>query len=166
MISDRIKQSLLDFIRSALAGVDYLGKYDAKVVSQSADGTKVDVQPFDPRLSGMKNIALRNGLPETVCKVSPGALVLIGWDGGDPRKPYAVAGWKDATVTTIEVGGASAQFVAQAPKVKAWFDAFNAAVTGWTPVPNDGGAALKTALTTLIGGVPSTDPACQKFKTS
>lgn len=55
-------------------------------------------------------------------------------------------------------------FVALAAKVKAWFDAFNSAVSGWTPVSNDGGAALKSALTTLIGGTPSTDVAASQVK--
>jgi hypothetical protein len=55
-------------------------------------------------------------------------------------------------------------FVALAAKVKAWFDAFNAAVTGWTPVANDGGAALKTALGTLVGGTPTTNVAATQVK--
>jgi hypothetical protein len=67
------------------------------------------------------------------------------------------------TPTGIELGG-NAAAVALASKVKAWFDAFNAAVTGWTPVANDGGAALKAALSTLISGTPSTDPSAQNVK--
>jgi hypothetical protein len=67
--------------------------------------------------------------------------------------------------TTIAIGDESGNdFVALASKVKAWLDAFNAAVTGWTPVANDGGAALKLALTTLIGGTPTTDVAATQAK--
>lgn len=69
------------------------------------------------------------------------------------------------TSSLITLGDeSSAQFVALANKVKAWFDAFNTAVTGWTPVPNDGGAALKTALATLIGGTPTTDVSATQAK--
>lgn len=66
---------------------------------------------------------------------------------------------------TIVIGDeAGSDFIALAAKVKAWFDTFNAAVTGWTPAPNDGGAALKTALGPLIGGSPSTDVAASQAK--
>ena len=53
----------------------------------------------------------------------------------------------------IDAGAAAAQFVAMANKAKTWLDAFVGAVTGWTPVSQDGGAALKAALTTanIIG---------------
>lgn len=64
----------------------------------------------------------------------------------------------------IDAGAAATNFVAMAEKVKAWFDAFNAAVTGWTPVAMDGGAALKTALTTLVGGTPTTNVASTNLK--
>lgn len=68
------------------------------------------------------------------------------------------------SLITLAETSANAQFVALANKVKAWFDAFNTAVTGWTPVPNDGGAALKTALSTLTGGTPTTNVAASKVK--
>lgn len=65
----------------------------------------------------------------------------------------------------IAIGETSGNdFVALAAKVKAWLDAFNAAVTGWTVVPNDGGAALKTALGTLVGGTPTTNVAATQVK--
>lgn len=60
---------------------------------------------------------------------------------------------------------ASAQYVALANKVKAWFDAFNLAVgTTWVVTPNDGGGALKIALQTLTSGTPTTDVAASKVK--
>jgi hypothetical protein len=49
----------------------------------------------------------------------------------------------------FRVGGPGAVFVPQAPKVDANFQALLDAFAAWTPVPNDGGAALKTALATL-----------------
>jgi phage gp45-like len=38
---------------------------------------------------------------------------------------------------------------------KADLDNLKTAINGWTPVPNDGGAALKTALTALFTGPPT-----------
>jgi hypothetical protein len=69
----------------------------------------------------------------------------------------------EITASQVKLGG-GAQFVALANKVTQWFDAFNAAVEGWTPVPNDGGAALKAALATLTSGIPSTDVAAENVK--
>ena len=77
---------------------------------------------------------------------------------GSPLSP-AVA----SDVIELSAGGTT-QFVALANKVKDWLDAFNNAVNDWVPVANDGGAALKTALATLIAGTPSTDVASTKLK--
>jgi hypothetical protein len=60
--------------------------------------------------------------------------------------------------------GGSTEYVALANRVTQWLDAFVQAVNGWTPVANDGGAALKVALTTILGGSPSTDVAAAKVK--
>jgi hypothetical protein len=51
----------------------------------------------------------------------------------------------------VEVGDGSDN-VAMASPVKARFDALAAALNGWVPVPNDGGAALKAALASWLGG--------------
>lgn len=56
----------------------------------------------------------------------------------------------------LRVGSAGAPFVAGADKVDAQLDALKSAINGWTPAPNDGGAALKTALTTLFATWPAT----------
>jgi hypothetical protein len=56
---------------------------------------------------------------------------------------------------TNNLGAASgAAFVALASLVTAQLNALKAAIVGWTPVPNDGGAALKAALTTLFSTWP------------
>lgn len=85
-----------------------------------------------------------------------GTNVVLGKDGSTAAKI-------EITPSLVKLGGGD-QFAAMANKVKAWFDAFNAAVSGWTPVANDGGAALKTALSTLYGGTPTTDVAAQNVK--
>lgn len=47
---------------------------------------------------------------------------------------------------------AAAKHVALAEDVTARLDALAAAINGWVPVPNDGGAALKVALTAWLAG--------------
>ncbi len=57
---------------------------------------------------------------------------------------------KDGTIEitggTVKIGDGSAVFLAKASAISD----LQTAINGWTPVANDGGAALKTALTTWI----------------
>lgn len=88
-------------IRQEVAPLDFYAFYDAKIVKQSTDGTTVDLQPSDPRLPGLSNVRLRNGVAGTVCKVAAGAFVSLGWDNGDPTKPYAQTWGGGESVTEI-----------------------------------------------------------------
>lgn len=83
--------------------IDYSRKYLARVVSQGADGT-LSVVPDDERIRGrgMDKVAIRTGLPGSV-KVPQGARVMVGFDGGDPAKPYA-EGWDGTTFTEVQIG--------------------------------------------------------------
>jgi hypothetical protein len=56
--------------------------------------------------------------------------------------------------TQIRLGGLLADYVALSTLVTAQLNALKSAINGWTPVPNDGGAALKTALTSLFSSWP------------
>lgn len=57
-------------------------------------------------------------------------------------------------IPLVARGGQAVQFVALANLVDAQLAALKSAIAGWTPVPNDGGAALKAALTALFTGPP------------
>lgn len=58
-------------------------------------------------------------------------------------------------VMRVSTAGGTADFVALAAKVLAQLNALKSAINGWTPVPNDGGAALKTALSSLFASWPA-----------
>lgn len=61
---------------------------------------------------------------------------------------------------TLRLGGLLAQYVALSTLVDAQLQALKAAFDSWVPVPNDGGAALKTILNALTGsGWPVTTAA-------
>ena len=75
--------------------VDLLACYRAKLAAQSSDLTKVDLVPDDTRLPGVGSVPLKLGLPGCTVQVSAGAYLLLGWEGGDPSKPYAVPCWED-----------------------------------------------------------------------
>lgn len=61
----------------------------------------------------------------------------------------------DPNVTLIGQDGAAGDFVATAQRVLGQLNALANVFSEWTPVPNDGGAALKTLLTALLSGPPS-----------
>lgn len=124
---DRVKGKLLELVRAAFQslppwgnGIDYLGLYRAKVVSQSADKLYVDVQADAEHVGGVPNVRLWLGLPGCTVEIQQGAYVRIGWLGGDPRFPY-VEGFEQGetavnltlTVSSkVRLGGATGTEVA------------------------------------------------------
>lgn len=95
------KSAVQSIALGALPGIDYLTLYDARVVAQASDGSRVDLQPLDPRLPGYGGVPLKLGLPSAVAKVSAGAIVRLGWDRGNPARPYACL--FDGGATTVEL---------------------------------------------------------------
>lgn len=87
---DRMKQSLFALIRAALPRVDYYALYYGKVVSWHTDQT-VDVQPNDPKLPSISGVLLRTPAG-FVWDVNPATetSVLVGWENGDPARPFAL----------------------------------------------------------------------------
>jgi hypothetical protein len=92
--SDRLKDAFEAVVRGVRPGVDYRSPVLARVVIQKGD--TVDVKPDDERIPGMAAVPLLLGLPGTSVSLSAGGRVLVGWDGGDPKRPFAV-GWDGET---------------------------------------------------------------------
>lgn len=91
--------------RQELHKLDFFTFYDAKIVSQSADGATVDLEPADKRIPKLQRVPLRNGVAATTCKVSAGTFVRLGWDRGNPQYPFACLWQGDETVTRISIAG-------------------------------------------------------------
>ena len=104
---DRIKAYLLSFIRAALPRIDYYALYRARVSSQSADKTRVGVVPDDARIPAVDDCPIRHGAPgmRVAVDIEAGAHVLLGWENGDPKKPYVALWERGATLTLLELGG-------------------------------------------------------------
>jgi hypothetical protein len=82
--------------------IDRLALYRAEVKVASNDGKTVDVAPEDKRVEPHQGVPLRTGIPGATAVVQPGAIVLLGWEAGDPSRPYAVPSWENgATVTKL-----------------------------------------------------------------
>lgn len=62
----------------------------AKVVAQNADDT-LDLEVFDVRIEGVRQVRLDAGIPGARLLLSAGTLVRLAWRGEDPRSPYAYA---------------------------------------------------------------------------
>jgi hypothetical protein len=155
---DRIKLPLAKFIDSLTRRMDYLALYPCKVVAQNGDGS-LELQPDDSRIPALSRVPMRLGIPGSTATVQAGARVLLTWAGGDPRLPIALA-WEASGLSVLSVGPGPLDFVALAAKVDQNFQALKTLFNGWTPVPSDGGAVLKTAATALIAtGWPSSTPA-------
>lgn len=96
--SDRIKGRLLDIIQHVLKPTDYHALYPARVVSQTPGGL-LEVIPDDTRLSGM-TVPIRYGIPCVTAKIRKDSRVLIGFEGGNPKKPVATL-WDAADIEQI-----------------------------------------------------------------
>lgn len=81
-----------------------LGLYRARVDACASDGSTMDVTPEDKRISPEKSVPVRVGVPGSYAVVQTGATVLLGWERGDPARPYCVPSWESgATVTKLVI---------------------------------------------------------------
>lgn len=85
--------------------LDYHALYPSTVLRQAADGT-LDLLPDDERMrgTGCQGIRIRHGLPGYTCTVPVATRVLLGFEAGDPKRPYAAL-WDAGAVTTITFDG-------------------------------------------------------------
>lgn len=138
------KAAIVAIVDEQLAAVDYFGLYECKVLAQSADFSTVDVQPLPPvdaKLSGLQRVEVRAGTGVTV-QFAPGAKVLLGWKGGDPRAPYVVPGLGGDAFISWTLGS-SPDNVATKADITAVLDY----VAGLTYAPGPGAA---TSLTVTV----------------
>lgn len=86
----------------------YLRNYESVVQRQHEDGS-VDLLPDDPvvRGTGLSRVPIRHGLPGVTVKVVVGARCLLGYEGGDPQKPYAHL-WDPTAIEEISFDGGTA----------------------------------------------------------
>ncbi len=87
--ADRFTAALGALVGAADPTVDYRALYRARVVTQRADGS-LDVRPDDSRLPSLCGVGIKYGLPGVTLQVAGGASVLVGWENGDPQRPFAL----------------------------------------------------------------------------
>jgi len=111
----RLREGLGGFIDALLgrspsspARWDHLALYPCTVDAQAGDGT-LDLRPDDAVMSGsgLSGIPLKTGLPGWEVSVSSGTRVLLGFEGGDPSRPYAALWEHDGDVDELAFDGGS-----------------------------------------------------------
>ena len=134
-----LRGSLERLVRWITRDTIYLTLYSATVVRQAADGT-LDLLPDDIRLqsSGLQGVPIRHGLPGVTVTVPANERVLLGFESGDPARPYAAL-WHAGQVTSVQVGGPEP--VALAALVSARLDALQQAYDTHTHLVTTTGTA-------------------------
>lgn len=97
--------------------LDLLALYPARVVSQGADG-RLDLVPEDARIAPCSGVPLRYGAPGLSATVPAGGRVLLGYEHGDPGRPYAAL-WEPGTVTALSVNGGTEKAAREGHSVNA-----------------------------------------------
>jgi hypothetical protein len=87
-VSDPLGAGLRAIVRQELRAVDYLAVYPSKVVQQRADGS-LDLSPDSPRVPPMTSVRLKVPAPRARISCKAGDRTWLGFEGGDPRLPYA-----------------------------------------------------------------------------
>lgn len=148
-----LRGSLERLVRWIMRDTLYLCMYSATVVRQAADGT-LDLLPDDLRLqsAGLQGVPIRHGLPGVTVEVPAGARVLLGFDSGDPARPYAAL-WHAGQVTSVQIGGSEP--VALASAVEDQLSTLKDAISNAIPVANDGGAALQAGIVAALANWPA-----------
>lgn len=103
--------------------------------------TAQDVDPGDERRHSLAGAVFFPGLETVARALAAVDHLVLGHEGGPGVHVKA---------STVELGAEGGNFVALANLVGQQLADLKSAISGWTPVPNDGGAALKVALTTWV----------------
>lgn len=121
------------------------------------EGERLNLQPVrsSTGMPFLSRVPMWPGVGGSLTTVAIGSRVLVGFIDSDPGRPYVAAfessDGEGFTPTLVKLCGGS-DFVALASKVDDLFSAIANAV----PVPNDGGAAILTALNAVLASVAAT----------
>lgn len=112
-----------------------LGLYPARVDKCASDGSVVDVTPDDSRISPEKNVKLVVPIAGAVMTFAPGAIVRLGWEKGDPARPFCIPIF-DAGASLLSLAiGSSPDGIVTKKDLKAVIDALTNATCGGSGSP-------------------------------
>lgn len=115
------REALASFIRWVMRDTRYHALYAATVEGQAADDT-LDLRPDDESIrgQGLSGVPIRHGLPGVRVRVGAGARVKLGFENGDPAKPYAAL-WEPGAIESLEFDGGTRQVARVGDPVTVFF---------------------------------------------
>lgn len=147
------RAALERIIRWVMRDTLYHGTYSSTVQLQHEDDS-LDLLPDDSRVrgTGLGHVPIRHGLPGVRVRVSAGARMMLGFENGDPRAPYAAL-WEPGAIESISFDGGTRPIARKGDPVACFWPpslaitgllggiAFAGAITIATPSPGiiDGG---------------------------
>jgi hypothetical protein len=152
-LRDRVKDQLSRFIRWVMRDVTYHKLYPSQVQRQDASGL-LDLLPDDESIrgTGTSGVQIRHGLPGCTVKVRPGARVLLGFENGDPRRPYAAL-WEEGDIISVSLGFGGSRPVARIGDTVSVFFPPTIPVSGTlSGAPFSGVLTITTAAPGIIDG--------------
>lgn len=119
------------------ARVDYHALYPCTVVGQS--GNELELLPDDAKMRGfgVGAVAIKTGAPGYEYDVPDGARVLLGFEAGDPSRPYCALWQSETDVDTITFDGGSEDIARTSDSVDAGYLVFETddPATMYLPTP-------------------------------
>ncbi|MET0403040.1 MAG: hypothetical protein ABW123_11585 [Cystobacter sp.] len=95
--------AIVRLVKASLPSLDYFALYACTAKAQNGDLT-LELVPDDERIPATSKVPIKHGVPGMKVKVSANARVLLGFEGGNPAKPYAAL-WESASVTELVLNG-------------------------------------------------------------
>lgn len=137
--------ALARFIRWIMRDTKYHVRYPCTVEGQN--GNELELLPDDEliRGDGLSRVPMRHGLPGVTVRVKVGARCLLGFEAGDPRRPYAAL-WEPHSIEQIRFGDGDAPIAREGDAVTCF----------WPPVVPITGTVGGQA---LVGTITITSPA-------
>lgn len=130
----------------------FLRLYSATVQHQHDDDT-LDLMPDDSRVrgTGLQRVSIRHGLPGVRVRVAQGAIVRLGYENGDPRRPYAAL-WNAGSIEQLSFDGGTQPIARKGDPVRVYWPATCQIVGTLGPLPFTGTITIATASAGVIEG--------------
>jgi hypothetical protein len=110
--TDRLRRSIREAIgldpATHLPAIDRLALYRAEIKSCAADGSTVDLQPESSDIPAMQAVPVKPCAAGDVAVMAAGTVCRVGWEEGNPTKPYAVPAYDLGATPTKRVINADA----------------------------------------------------------
>jgi len=160
----RVKGSLLRLIDAAVGRkLLYSYLWPCTVASQAGDGS-VELIPDDEEIrgGGLGRVFIRHGEPGYACEPGvgrTGARCLVGFEAGDPKRPYVAHWLRNTEVTTVTFGAGTQSIARTNDTIQAGFFLWDAATLKLWWAPDNGlGLGIAGAYVEILANPNTPNP--------